>query len=96
MKDPFEVQEGRYDFPQDTAVEIASSRLEGKISWFFSSCGRSLSSYDWDLRDQLVWPQERPVAMLVARDLSGFFSSGFWVLSHHLELMSEPEVSSSV
>ena len=26
-----------------------------------------LSTYDWDLRDPLWWPQERPVAMGVAR-----------------------------
>ena len=53
----------------------ASSLMEGIISWFFTSCGRSLSSYDGDLRDPLVWPQERPVSMQVARGLSGFLSS---------------------
>ena len=26
-----------------------------------------LSSYDWDLRDPLWWPQERPVPMRVVR-----------------------------
>ena len=26
-----------------------------------------LSTYDWELRDPLWWPQERPVPMLVAR-----------------------------
>ena len=26
-----------------------------------------LSTYDWDLRDPLWWPQERPVAMRVAQ-----------------------------
>ena len=26
-----------------------------------------LSTYDWDLKDTLWWPQERPVAMGVAR-----------------------------
>ena len=26
-----------------------------------------LSTYDWDLRDQLWWPQERPVPMRVAQ-----------------------------
>ena len=38
----------------------ASCRLEGRTSWFFLSCGRCLSSYDGDLRDPLVWLQERP------------------------------------
>ena len=26
-----------------------------------------LSTYDWDLRDPLLWPQERPVPMRVVR-----------------------------
>ena len=72
VKDPFKAQEGRCDFPRD-AVE--KGRLEGRTSWFFSSRGRFLSRYDGDLRDPLVWPQERPVSMRVARGLSGFLSS---------------------
>ena len=72
----------------------ASSRLEGRITWFFSSCSRSLSSYYWDLRDPLVWPQERPVSMRVTRGLSGFLSSRCRVLSPRLELRPEPEFSS--
>ena len=38
----------------------ASSRLEGRTSWIFTSCGRFTSSYDGDLRVPLLWPQERP------------------------------------
>ena len=50
----------------------ASSRLEGKTSWIFSSCVRQvLSTYDGDLRDPLWWPQERPVRMRVARGPHG-------------------------
>ena len=30
-----------------------------------------LSTYDGDLRDPLLWPQERPVSMRVARGLLG-------------------------
>ena len=30
-----------------------------------------LSTYDGDLRDTLLWPQERPVAMLVVRGQLG-------------------------
>ena len=74
----------------------ASSRLEWRISWFFSSCGRFLSSCDRDLRDPLVWPQERPVSMRVAKGLSGFLSSRCWVLSPHVESRPEPEDSSPV
>ena len=36
---------------------------------------RSLSSYDGEPRDPLVWPQESPVSMRVARGLSGFLYS---------------------
>ena len=35
----------------------ASSRVEGRISWFLSSCGSKLGSlpkYDGDLRDRLM------------------------------------------
>ena len=93
VKNPFEVQEGRCDFPRD-AVE--KGRLEGRTSWFFSSRGRFLSRYDGDLRDPLVWPQERPVSMQVARDLLRFLFCGFPVLSPRLELRLEPEVSSKL
>ena len=30
-----------------------------------------LSTYDWDLRDTLWWPQERPVPMELLGGLSG-------------------------
>ena len=33
-----------------------------------------LSTYDWDLRDPLCWPQERPVPMQLLGGLSGFLS----------------------
>ena len=41
-KDTFKVQGGRWDFSQDATLKRASSRIEGRISWFFSSCGRKL------------------------------------------------------
>ena len=44
----------------------ASSRLEGKTSWNFSSCGRCCR-LTRELRDPLWWPQERPVPMRVPR-----------------------------
>ena len=74
----------------------APSRLQGRTSWFFSSCGRSLSSYDGDFRDPLVCPQERPVSKRVARGPSGFLSSQCRVLGTCLELQPELEVSSPV
>ena len=54
------------------------------------------SSYDKDLKDPLVWPQESPVSMRVARGLLGFLSSQCQVLGPHLELRSEPQASSPV
>ena len=39
---PFEAQERRWDFSRDATLKRASSRIEGRISWFFSSCGRKL------------------------------------------------------
>ena len=45
-----------------------------------------LSSYDDDLQDTLMWPQENPVYMRVARGLSGFFCNRFLVLGPHQEL----------
>ena len=74
----------------------ASSLLEGRTSWIFSSCGRSLLSYEGELRDPLVWPQEKPVSMRVVRGLSGFLSSKCWVLSPCLALRLEPQSSSPV
>ena len=96
LEDPFKVQERRSDFPRDTAYVKASSRLEGRISWFFSLCGRFHLSYNGYLRDPLVWPQERPVPMRVARGFSGFLSSRCRILIPHLELKPETEVSSPV
>ena len=96
VKDPLRFRrEGRYSLgmPQQ---KTASSRLEGRTSWFFSTYGRSLSSYDGDFRDPLVCPQERPVSKRVARGPSCFLSSQCRVLGTCLELQPELEVSSAV
>ena len=53
-------------------------------------------TYEGDLRDPLVWPQESPVSMRVARGLSGFLSSWCRVLGPHLELRPEPQGPSPV
>ena len=74
-----------------------SSHIEVRISCFFSSCSRTLgflSSFDGDLRDPLVLPQESQVSMRVARGLSGFLSSQCRGLGPHLELKPEPQGSS--
>ena len=51
-----------------------------------------LSSYDGELREPLVLPQESQVSMQVARGLSGFLSSQCWVLSPHLQLRKQTSV----
>ena len=59
-----------------------------------------LSTYDGELRDQLWWPQERPVPMRVDRGplggLSGFLSRRCWGLKPCVESVPEPENSSPV
>ena len=56
---------------------------------------RFLLSYDGDLMDLLVLPQESQVSMQVARGFSGFLSSRCRDLGSHLELRLEPQSSSS-
>ena len=55
-----------------------------------------LSTYDGALRDPLWWPQERPVPMQVARELSGFLSRQCRGLRPCVESVPEPEDSSPV
>ena len=52
------------------------------------------SSYDKDLKDPLVWPQESPVSMRVARGVSEVLSIRCWVLGPHLDLRLPPQFSS--
>ena len=74
VKYPFEVQEGRCDFCRDITAEKGLICLEERTSWFLMNCSRFISSYDGDLRDPLVFPQERPLSMRVARGLSALLS----------------------
>ena len=55
-----------------------------------------LLSYDGDLWDLLVLPQESEFSTQVARGLLGFLSIRCRVLGPHLELKPEPQVSSPV
>ena len=43
----------------------------GENLLYFLQLGQMLSTYDGDFRDQLWWPQERPVAMRVAKERLG-------------------------
>ena len=77
----------------------ASSRDEGRISLFFSSCGRKLE-VPLEIRqgalDLLMLPQESAESMRVVRGLSGFLSSRCRFLSPHQELRQQPQGSSPV
>ena len=55
-----------------------------------------LSTYDGDLRDPLLWPQERPVPMRVSRGPLGSPSRRCWGLRPCVESVLEPEDSSPV
>ena len=55
-----------------------------------------LSSYDGNLRELLMGPQESPFSMRVVRGLSGFCSSRCRVLGPQQELRPEPQDSSLV
>ena len=79
--------------------KTASSRLEGKISWVFSSCGSKLwfpLELRWGPQGPAGWPQESPVSGRVAKGLLEVHFSQCWVLGPHLELRPEPQVSSPV
>ena len=69
-------------------VSLGFSRVAAGILWFFST-------YDRDLRDALLLPQESPVCIRVVRGL-GILSSHCWGRSPHLELRLEPQGSSLV
>ena len=62
----------------------------------FLELGQVLSTYDWDLRDPLWWPQERPVPMQLLGGLSGFLSRRCRALGPCVESVSDPEDSSPV
>ena len=55
-----------------------------------------LSTYDGDLRDPLLWPQERPVPMRVARGPLGIPLPVMPGLRSCVESVPEPEDSSPV
>ena len=74
----------------------ASSRLEGRTSWIFSSCGRCsrLTSGTSGTRSGGLRKGQYPCELLGR--LSGFLSSRCWGLRPWVESVLEPEVSSSV
>ena len=67
VKDPLEVPEVRCDKPRDASAEMGLISPGGENLLDFLELRQVLSTYDRYLRDPLLWPQERPVPMRVAR-----------------------------
>ena len=67
VKDPLEVPEVRCDLRRDASAEMGLILPGGVNLLDFLELQQVLSTYDGDLRDQLWWPQERPVPVRVAR-----------------------------
>ena len=66
VKDPFEVREFKCDYPLVASAEMGLISPGGENLLDFLELRQVLSTYDWDLRDPLWWPQERPVPMRVS------------------------------
>ena len=66
VKHPLEVPELKCDYPLVDSVEMGLISPGGENLVDFLEVRQVLSSYDWDLRDPLWWPHERPVPMRVA------------------------------
>ena len=67
VKDPLGVPDIRCDQPRDASVEMGLITPGGENLLDFLELRQVLSTYDWDFRDPLLWPQEKPVPMRVAR-----------------------------
>ena len=96
VKDPLEVPELRCDKIRDSSAEMGLISPGGENVLDFLELWQVLSTYDWDLRDPLWWPQERPVPMELLGGPSGFLSRRCWGLRPCVESVPEPEDSSPV
>ena len=67
VKDPLEFPEVRCDLPRDASAEMGLISPGGDNLLDYLELRQGLSIYDGDLSDPLWWPQERPVAIRVAR-----------------------------
>ena len=96
VKDPLEVAEVRSDYPETPQWKWASSRLEGRTSWIFSSCGRCsrLTTGTSGTRSGGLRKGQSPCELLGG--LSGFLSRRCRGLRPCVESVPEPEDSSPV
>ena len=74
----------------------ASSRLEGRISWIFSSCGRCSRLTTGTSGTHHDGIRKVPSPCKLHWGLSGFLSRRCWCLRPSVELVPEPEDSSPV
>ena len=96
VKDPLEVAEVRSDYPETPQHKCASSRLEGRTSWIFSTCGRCsrLTTRASGTRPGGLRKGQSPCELLAG--FSGFHSRRCWVLRPCMESVPAPEDSSPV
>ena len=96
VKDPLEVQELKRDYLLVASTEWASSRLEGRISWIFSSCGRCsrLTNGTTGTCPGGLRKDQSPCELLGG--LLGFLSRRCQGLRPCVESVTEPEDSSPV
>ena len=96
VKDPLDVAEVRSDYPETPQHKCASSRLEGRTSWIFSSCGRCsrLTTGTSESRSGGLRKGQSPCELL--EGFSGFHSRRCWVLKPCMESVPAPEDSSPV
>ena len=96
VKDPLEVAEVRSDYPETPQHKCASSRLERRTSWIFSSCGRCSRLTTGTSRTHSGGLSEGESPSDLLGGLSGFISRRLWGLRTYAELGPEPEDSSPV
>ena len=96
VKDPLEVPEVTCDSLETPQWKGASSRLEGRTSWIFSSCGRCsrLTTGTSGTHSGGLRKGQSPCELLVG--LSGFLSHQCRGLRPCVESVAEPEDSSPV
>ena len=96
VKDPLEVPEVTCDSLEKPQRKWASSRLEGRTSWIFSTCGRSsrLTTGTSGICSGGLRNGQSPCELLGG--LSGFLSRLCWGLRPCVESVPEPEDSSPV
>ena len=96
VKDPLEVPESRLISLETPQRKWASSRLQGRTSWIFSSCGRSsrLTTGTSGIRSGGLRKGQSPCELFGGH--SGFLSRRCWGLRPCVESVREPEDSSPV